>query len=200
MCCKCGTERARSPKRKAYNKRRRAHDAKWRQEYNKRNAEKVKEVARRNAWKNRKKFLAEKRKYYKKNRKRLLETSARSREKHRERLRERNRKRYQENPEYFRSAIHNIRAKRAKAKGKHTPEQIKLIYQRQNGQCVYCKINLHGKYHKDHRKPLSRGGSNWARNIQITCKSCNHRKSFKTHKEFINSTYYKNLTQPTEGN
>jgi 5-methylcytosine-specific restriction endonuclease McrA len=31
-------------------------------------------------------------------------------------------------------------------------------------------------YQIDHIVPLSKGGSNWPRNIQLTCRFCNHSK------------------------
>jgi hypothetical protein len=65
------------------------------------------------------------------------------------------------------------RARRKKAEGKHSAEDIRRIRASQGDCCVYCHIKLNGRGHIDHRQPLSRGGTNWPSNIQITCAKCN---------------------------
>lgn len=54
--------------------------------------------------------------------------------------------------------------------------------------CIFCnrkmqyKINNHDDYKTvDHIVPLSKGGNNMKKNIQIICFSCNCKKSSKTH-------------------
>ena len=58
--------------------------------------------------------------------------------------------------------------------------------------CRYCNRKLrdgdpgHGKALEiDHKRPVSRGGSNRRRNLQATCKRCNREKGDKTHKEYM---------------
>lgn len=58
--------------------------------------------------------------------------------------------------------------------------------------CRYCKRKLrvgnpdHGKALEiDHKRPVSRDGSNKRRNLQATCKRCNREKGGKTHKQYM---------------
>jgi 5-methylcytosine-specific restriction endonuclease McrA len=80
------------------------------------------------------------------------------------------------NPDGPRTRGRNYRAKLYAAEGSHTREQIQALYASQNGKCVYCRVSLKNGYHADHIKPLSKGGSNWIANIQLTCEPCNNRK------------------------
>jgi 5-methylcytosine-specific restriction endonuclease McrA len=80
------------------------------------------------------------------------------------------------NPDGPRTRGRNYRAKLYAAEGSHTREQIQALYASQDGKCVYCRVSLKGGYHADHIKPLSKGGSNWITNIQLTCGPCNNRK------------------------
>ena len=80
------------------------------------------------------------------------------------------------NPGGQRTRSRNYRAKLYAAEGSHTREQIQALYASQDGKCVYCRVSLKDGYHADHIKPLSKGGSNWIANIQLTCGPCNNRK------------------------
>jgi 5-methylcytosine-specific restriction endonuclease McrA len=80
------------------------------------------------------------------------------------------------NPDGPRTRGRNYRAKLYAAEGNHTREEIKALHEKQNGRCVYCYRRLGEEYHADHIVPLSRGGSNWISNIQLTCGPCNNRK------------------------
>ena len=86
---------------------------------------------------------------------------------------------YKNNKEKFIIYGRNRRAKNKSASGKHDFEDIKRIKNLQNGKCAYCAIKLSKKYHVDHIYPLSKGGSNWANNLQILCPSCNLNKHAK---------------------
>lgn len=74
------------------------------------------------------------------------------------------------------SQISRIRRKNLDVEGSHTPEDIKRILKQQKRRCAYCKTKLGEKYHVDHITPLSKGGTNFAKNLQITCARCNLEK------------------------
>ena len=70
------------------------------------------------------------------------------------------------------------------AEGAFTEEEVQALYRQQDGCCVYCKTILNDGFHRDHVKPLSKGGSNWISNIQLLCPPCNTRKNDKLHEHF----------------
>ena len=75
----------------------------------------------------------------------------------------------------------------------YTGDDLIRIYKLQNGKCAYCKQPLEKKYEVDHIIPLSKDGSNAARNIQLCCasikgkRSCNHIKLDKNPMDFARS-------------
>lgn len=75
-----------------------------------------------------------------------------------------------------RARTRNYQAALIGAEGNHTREEVWELYASQKGKCVYCRVSLKDGYHADHIKPLSKGGSNWIANIQLTCGPCNIRK------------------------
>src|SRR3989338_224852 len=55
------------------------------------------------------------------------------------------------------------------------PDNVKMfVWNRDGGRCVKCGGNLKLEY--DHIIPLSLGGSNTVRNIQLLCENCNRSK------------------------
>jgi 5-methylcytosine-specific restriction endonuclease McrA len=40
-------------------------------------------------------------------------------------------------------------------------------------------------FHRDHKTPLTRGGTNWPSNIQLLCRKCNVKKARWTHREYL---------------
>jgi 5-methylcytosine-specific restriction endonuclease McrA len=79
----------------------------------------------------------------------------------------------EKNPEATRASRHRYRARKRAAEGTHSAEELKALFERQGGKCVYCRTKLGKRYHADHIKPLSKGGSNWISNIQLSCAPCN---------------------------
>jgi hypothetical protein len=56
-----------------------------------------------------------------------------------------------------------------------TSEIKKEVWQRDEGKCVKCGSQENLEY--DHIIPVSKGGANTARNIQLLCEPCNRKKS-----------------------
>ena len=54
----------------------------------------------------------------------------------------------------------------------------------QNGRCGICETT-DGPFHVDHRRPISRGGSNERSNLWILCAPCNLSKNDRTVEEFL---------------
>lgn len=80
---------------------------------------------------------------------------------------------------------HNMRAKRRKAVGVYTGQQWRDKLKFFNNCCYLCGDSLKNKtVHAEHRKPISRGGSNWIANIAPACPKCNWSKKSLTEKEF----------------
>jgi|GEM_PF-2381950 len=56
------------------------------------------------------------------------------------------------------------------------PEHVRVeVWRRDGGKCVKCGSREKLEY--DHIVPVSRGGSNTARNIELLCETCNRKKS-----------------------
>jgi hypothetical protein len=89
------------------------------------------------------------------------------------------------NPEAHRERVRLRRSRLNKAAGSHTDEDLARIRRRQKDRCRYCQTPLNGKGHRDHIVPVSRGGSNYPRNMQWLCSDCSLRKSTKSEAEFI---------------
>jgi 5-methylcytosine-specific restriction endonuclease McrA len=95
-------------------------------------------------------------------------------------------KRWQDaNPEIVRVNSHKRRARKAKAEGSHTPDDLRALLTAQSHQCAYCRTDLRKvKKHLDHIQPLARGGSNDKTNLQWLCVPCNRSKGAKDPLQF----------------
>ncbi len=71
------------------------------------------------------------------------------------------------------------RARLAAAAGTYDASDVAAIFALQKGKCAYCRKKLGTAYDVDHIIPLSRGGTNERKNIQITCPKCNGSKGAK---------------------
>ncbi len=105
----------------------------------------------------------------------------------REEIREKERQRYRLNPEPWIAGNRNRRARKKLAEGRHTSADVARIRSNQRDKCAYCKTPLKGGGHVDHIIALSKGGSNWPRNIQLLCKRCNLSKRDSDPIDFMQS-------------
>lgn len=78
----------------------------------------------------------------------------------------------------------NYRARKSKAEGSHTAEDVAKIISKQNKLCFWCDTELE-KIHIDHIIPLVKGGRNDESNLVASCPSCNCSKGSKLPEEFI---------------
>lgn len=95
-------------------------------------------------------------------------------------------KRYErENPETHRTAKRNYKARKKQAPGSFTESQWLAKCEYFGWRCYLCGVPVTGEtVHAEHRKPLSRGGSNWIANIAPACVPCNLSKNNKTEAEY----------------
>lgn len=80
------------------------------------------------------------------------------------------------NHEHVLANVRRRQVRKKEAVGRYTGTEIRDLFKRQGGKCAYCRTPLKKGYHADHIIPISKGGSNWISNIQLTCSECNHRK------------------------
>ena len=80
--------------------------------------------------------------------------------------------------ERLRQRFSSEEAKEAARARPRIPEAIRIaVWRRDGGRCARCGSRENLEY--DHIVPLSKGGSNTARNIELLCQRCNREKSDK---------------------
>lgn len=57
--------------------------------------------------------------------------------------------------------------------GKFDDADVRAQYCLQDGLCYWCMEELGDVFHKDHYKPVARGGKSEADNLVISCPHCN---------------------------
>jgi len=79
--------------------------------------------------------------------------------------------------------------------GGYTDEDIKYLFELQNGRCFYCNELIYSSLDKhmqrDHVVPLALGGSNNIYNIVLTDDKCNQRRHTKDAFTFLNKYTHK---------
>lgn len=83
---------------------------------------------------------------------------------------------------YARETAHKRRALKASTRSDLTRQEIEEIIKIQKGKCALCLKKA--KLTLDHITPLSKGGENSRRNIQMLCKPCNLSKGAKLPEVF----------------
>ena len=136
--------------------------------------------------KNKDKMNAKAREKYKENREYHLKKSKRWREENPDR-KKKNAAMWEEKNKHKRKMYkQRRRAAEANAEGEFHSDDILKIFDMQRGRCGICsKKRKLKEMHVDHIEPLSRGGSNWPKNLQMLCKKCNLSKSSKDQIDFM---------------
>jgi 5-methylcytosine-specific restriction endonuclease McrA len=79
-------------------------------------------------------------------------------------------------PEEISAQRRNSRARRRAAEGTFSAKDIQRIIEAQKGKCAICREKVGDKFQVDHITPIAKGGSNWPKNLQVVCRSCNGKK------------------------
>jgi 5-methylcytosine-specific restriction endonuclease McrA len=117
------------------------------------------------------------REWAKENRDRMRVSAKEWRARNVDHVREKSREAYARNKEAYKARARNRKARKKNAEGHHTSADIERIRLAQRNKCAICKeVLVKATTHVDHILPLSKGGSNWPKNLQLLCKSCNLKK------------------------
>lgn len=81
--------------------------------------------------------------------------------------------------------VRNREARKRAADGVFTSEDIRKLFNKQNGRCQYCCCSLGKGFQIDHVISLIRGGSNWPSNLALACQPCNGSKMTRSALDYV---------------
>jgi 5-methylcytosine-specific restriction endonuclease McrA len=134
---------------------------------------------------NKAKFIAKAKKWNKANPEKIRRKNAIWQAKNKERCAVLSRRWAQKNKIKVRVRGHNYRARKNGNGGRHTDTEVIRLMALQKGKCAICRSGIRRKFEKDHIQPISAGGSNDIKNIQLTCRSCNRSRWAKDSLTFM---------------
>lgn len=135
---------------------------------------------------NREKIKASRKVYYEANKEEKAVYGARWRLENKDRHRQMIREWRKNNPDKVEDSTRRRRAAKYSADREgYTAADLNALWHEQDGSCYYCQTPLFAYYHIEHKTPLSRGGADSLKNIQLACPTCNLRKCAKTADEFM---------------
>ncbi len=114
-----------------------------------------------------------------KNRERLAAEAREYYWEHKDECDARNRQYAKNDREGAKARARRRRARKRGAEGSHTVEEIKTLIKHQRHKCAICRVSIRSSRHIDHIIPLSKGGADSIKNIQLLCAECNHSKHAK---------------------
>lgn len=91
------------------------------------------------------------------------------------------------NPEAVRAHAMTRWALKKGSSGSYNAVDVRELRELQRYKCAACGVSVRKKYHVDHIHPLSRGGLNERRNLQILCPHCNMSKHARDPVEWAQS-------------
>ncbi len=169
--CKCvydrqytaATYEKRQERAKLYRQRTKGQWSEYHRVYQQIHKKRLREYSKKYHLENQDKLCKKSRDYYRNHKEELAEKKRRNRKK-----------------ENYYQAVR--RARKLNSQGQYTFEDTQILLQAQNEKCLKCKKPFTEKnsYSIDHIVPLSKGGSNDIRNLQLLHRSCNTSKHTKT--------------------
>lgn len=98
---------------------------------------------------------------------------------------EHTRNHHRKHPEQAKARVARYQAQKAAADGNHDDLDMEEIRRQLKDRCRYCNAPLNGGGEKDHKTPMSRGGTKYPANMTWACRRCNRDKGNKTLREFL---------------
>jgi len=135
--------------------------------------------------KNKEQVREKSKKYYHNNKEKVTECNQKWKMNNKDKVRQYHRNKKKRNPELYKFLTNLRRHKLRTAEGEYTKQEWDNVKKQQNHCCVICGKSepFEDQYYKfltvDHIRPVTKGGSNYIRNIQGLCLSCNSKKNNK---------------------